>query len=176
DGDSSENLTDMIQMNADIVSGDSGGPLVDAAGKVIGMDTAGSESGASFSGQTGTTQGFAIPINTALQVAAQIETGQSSGSITVGPGPYIGIEVSADSTSTSGAEVEQVLPSTPAASVGLQEGDVIVSLNNTPVTSDGDLTTVLQTLRAGQTVEIEWIDGSGQEHNSSITLASGPPR
>ena len=48
DGGSSENLTGMIQMNADIVSGDSGGPLVNAAGKVIGMDTAGTETGASF--------------------------------------------------------------------------------------------------------------------------------
>jgi S1-C subfamily serine protease len=175
DGDTSENLTGMIQMNANIVSGDSGGPLVSAAGKVIGMDTAGTESGASFSGQSGSTQGFAIPINTALQVAQQIESGQSSGSINVGPGPYIGVEVQ-DTNSVSGAVVEQVEANTPAASAGLRAGDVIVSLNSTPITSSGDLSTALETLHAGATVQLGWLDSSGQQHTGSITLASGPPR
>ena len=175
DGGSSENLTGMIQMSADIVSGDSGGPLVSAAGKVIGMDTAGTSTGASFSGQSSTTQGFAIPINTALQVAQQIETGQSSGSINVGPGPYIGVEVET-TNSVSGAVVSQVEANTPAASAGLQNGDVIVSLNNTQITSSGDLSTALETLHAGATVQLGWLDSSGQQHTSSITLASGPPR
>jgi S1-C subfamily serine protease len=175
DGGSSENLTGMIQMNADIVSGDSGGPLVNAAGKVIGMDTAGTETGASFSGQSTTIQGFAIPINTALQVAQQIESGKSSGSINVGSGPYIGVEVE-DSAAASGALVSQVEPSTPAASAGLVAGDVIDSLNNTQVTSSGDLSTALETLHPGESVQLGWVDSSGQQHTSSITLASGPPR
>lgn len=175
DGGSSENLTGMIQMNADIVSGNSGGPLVNAAGKVIGMDTAGTETGASFSGQSTTIQGFAIPINTALQVAQQIESGKSSGSINVGSGPYIGVEVE-DSAAASGALVSQVEPSTPAASAGLVAGDVINSLNNTQVTSSGDLSTALETLHPGESVQLGWVDSSGQQHTSSITLASGPPR
>src|ERR1019366_4688998 len=153
DGGSSENLTGMIQMSADIVSGDSGGPLVSAAGKVIGMDTAGTQTGASFGVQGNTTQGFAIPINTALQVAQQIESGQSSGSINVGPGPYIGVEVET-TNSVSGAVVSQVEANTPAASAGLQNGDVIVSLNNTQITSSGDLSTALETLHAGATVQL----------------------
>jgi S1-C subfamily serine protease len=175
DGGTSENLTGMIQMNADIVSGDSGGPLVSAAGKVIGMDTAGTETGASFSGQSSTTQGFAIPINTALQVAQQIETGQSSGSINVGPGPYIGVKVQ-DPTTGAGALVDGVEANTPAASAGLQAGDVIVSINGTQLTSSGDLSTALETLHPGESVQIGWVDASGQQHTSSITLASGPPR
>jgi len=176
DGGSSESLTGMIQMNADIVSGDSGGPLVNAAGKVVGMDTAGTETGASFSGQSTTIQGFAIPINTALQVAQQIESGKSSGSINVGSGgPYIGVEVE-NSTAASGALVSQVEPSTPAASAGLVAGDVIVSLNSTQVTSSGDLSTALETLHPGDSVQLGWVDSSGQQHTSSITLASGPPR
>ena len=175
DGATSESLTGMIQMNADIVEGDSGGPLVSAAGKVIGMDTAGTETGASFSGQATTTQGFAIPIDTALQVAQQIETGQSSGSINVGGGPFIGVEVE-DSTGVSGALVEGVQANTPAASAGLQVGDVITSLGTTPVTSSGALSSALQSYHAGESVQLGWVDSSGQQHTSSITLGSGPPR
>ena len=174
DGDSSENLTGMIQMNADIVEGDSGGPLIDSAGKVIGMDTAGSQSSASFGGQT-TTQGFAVPINTAEQVAAQIETGHSSGSINVGGGPYLGILVEESST-LEGAAVEQVEPNTPAATAGLQAGDVITSVNGNPITDSGDLSSALEDLHPGDTIQLGWVDASGQTHTSSVTLASGPPR
>jgi S1-C subfamily serine protease len=173
DGGSSENLTGMIETNADIVSGDSGGPLVNAAGQVVGMDTAGSETGASFGGQTAATQGFAIPIDTALQVAQQIETGQSSGSINVGSGPYIGVGVENSTSTTSGALVDKVEAGTPAASAGLVAGDVITSLNNTQVTSSSDLSTALDTLHPGESVQLGWVDSSGQQHTSSITLASG---
>jgi S1-C subfamily serine protease len=172
DGGSSENLTGMIETNADIVSGDSGGPLVNAAGQVVGMDAAGSETGASFGGQTAATQGFAIPIDTALQVAQQIETGQSSGSINVGSGPLIGVDVE-NSASASGALVDKVVAGTPAASAGLVAGDVITSINNTQVTSSSYLSTALGTLHPGESVQLGWVDSSGQQHTSSITLASG---
>jgi len=173
DGGTSENLTGVIEMNANIVPGDSGGPLVNAAGKVIGIDTAGAQSGFSYNG-TSATQGFAIPINTAYQIAQQIASGHSSGSIEVGPGPFIGVSVGQGSG--LGAPVVGVEPNTPAAAAGLQAGDYIVSFNGTTITNSGDLSTALETLRPGQTVQLGWVDGSGQRHTASITLGSGPPR
>src|SRR6266851_481007 len=74
----SETLHGMLQTNAGIVSGDSGGPLVNAAGRVIGMDTAGND--VSFTQQQ-SAAGFAIPINTALSVARQIAARHASPTI-----------------------------------------------------------------------------------------------
>jgi S1-C subfamily serine protease len=86
----SETLHGMIATNANIVSGDSGGPLANAAGQVIGMDTAGSGEG--FSAQQSSV-GFAIPINTAWSVAQQIAAGQASSTITIGYPPFMGIYI-----------------------------------------------------------------------------------
>ena len=92
----SETLHGMLQTNAGIVSGDSGGPLVNAAGQVIGMDTAGNN--VSFTHQQ-SAAGFAIPINTALSVARQIAAGHASPTISIGYPPFIGIYVSQGNSS-----------------------------------------------------------------------------
>ncbi|HYA01473.1 MAG TPA: trypsin-like peptidase domain-containing protein [Candidatus Binatia bacterium] len=175
DGDISENLSGMIQIDADIVPGDSGGPLVNSSGQVIGMDTAGSSTGVRFGGQSGGTQGFAIPIDTAIQIARQIASGKSSGSIVIGGGPLIGVGVE-DATTTSGALVQSVVSGSPAAKAGIQTGDVITAFNGTQITSSADLATAIRDLRPGDTVQIGWIDASAGQHTASITLASGPPR
>ena len=86
----SETLHGMLQTDADIVSGDSGGPLVNAAGRVIGMDTAGNN--VRFPDQQAAA-GFAIPINTALSVAREIAAGHASSTISIGYPPFIGIYV-----------------------------------------------------------------------------------
>jgi S1-C subfamily serine protease len=86
----SETLHGMLQTDAGIVSGDSGGPLVNAAGQVIGMDTAGNN--VRFPDQQAAA-GFAIPINTALSVAREIAAGHASSTITIGYPPFIGIYV-----------------------------------------------------------------------------------
>ena len=87
----SETLRGMLQTDAGIVSGDSGGPLVNAAGQVIGMDTAGND--VSMPDQQQTAAGFAIPINTALSVAREIAAGHASSTISIGYPPFIGIYV-----------------------------------------------------------------------------------
>jgi S1-C subfamily serine protease len=100
----SETLHGMIQTNADIVAGDSGGPLANAAGQVIGMDTAGNE--VTTPGQQ-SASGFAIPINTAMAVASQITAGHASSTIVVGYPPFIGIYIGEGTNSSPTAQAQQ---------------------------------------------------------------------
>ena len=99
---STETLHGMIQTNADIVPGDSGGPLASSAG-VIGMDTAGNDSG----DQQGPAAGFAIPINTALSVARQIAAGHATALITVGYPPFLGIFIGSGSSSNPQTQAQE---------------------------------------------------------------------
>jgi S1-C subfamily serine protease len=92
--DSSEQLTELIETNADIQPGDSGGSLVDTSGDVLGIDTAAS-AGFSFqsSGQSSGNQGYAIPINEAITIAKEIEAGTSSSTVHIGATAFLGVEV-----------------------------------------------------------------------------------
>jgi S1-C subfamily serine protease len=181
DGQSSETLSGMIQIEANIQRGDSGGPLVNAAGKVIGIDTAGSANGDGFGTETSGTTGFAIPIDTALAIAAKIEAGDSGGNIHIGSGgPFIGVDVEdasgvPNSPTASGAYVDSVPANSPAASAGIVRGDVITSFNGATITSTGDISTALKSLHPGDTVQISWVDSSGQQHTGSLTLGTGAP-
>ena len=94
----SETLHGMIQTDANVVSGDSGGPLANAAGKVIGMDTAGS--GGNFPNAQ-SSDGYAIPIDTALSIARQIAAGQASSTIMLGYPAFMGIYIASGTTSAS---------------------------------------------------------------------------
>jgi S1-C subfamily serine protease len=96
-----ETLHGMIQTNADIVPGDSGGPLASSAG-VIGMDTAGSDGNLQQA-----SNGFAIPINTALSVARQIAAGHASSTITIGYPPFAGLFTGSGSDSSPQAQARQ---------------------------------------------------------------------
>ena len=185
DGDLSENLSGMIETDANIVPGDSGGPLVDSAGKVIGMDTAGSESSTRFGDQSASTDGFAIPINSALQIAEEIMSGKSSGSIVIGQyGPLIGVDVVDPSSVTtpplppvnSGAYVSGVQSGSPAAKTGIAVGDVITAVNGSPISDSADLSTALVNMKPGQTVQLTWVNSSGNQQSASITLGNGPPK
>ena len=87
----SEKLSGLIRTNADIQPGDSGGPLVNTAGQVIGLDTAASD-GYSFGfSQTPQSQGFAIPVDTAATLVAQIEDHDASATVHVGPTAFLGV-------------------------------------------------------------------------------------
>jgi S1-C subfamily serine protease len=172
----SEQLTGLIETNAGVVSGDSGGPLVGSSGRVLGMDTAAS---AGFRFQSAATQAFAIPINQALSIARRIESGQSSGTVHVGPTAFLGVEVSdasASGFSTSGANIAGVVPGGPADGAGLVDGDTIVSLNGQPIRSAQALTQQILSLHPGDRAQIGFVDQSGQQHAVGVTLGSGPPQ
>jgi S1-C subfamily serine protease len=166
---SSEQLTGLIQTTVPLQPGDSGGPLVNSQGQVIGVDTAAS-SGFQFS--QGGSQGFAIPVNRALDMAHQIMAGKSSSTIHIGPAALIGVRVR--DGSTSGAEVVTVEPGSPADGAGLVSGDVITDLAGQTVDSASTLTDLMQLHHPGDNIRIGWVDVSGQQHSATIQLVTGP--
>jgi S1-C subfamily serine protease len=173
-GANAETLTGLIQINAPIQPGDSGGPLVNSAGQVIGIDTAAQTSG--FRRRTTpSTIGFAIPINNALSIVHQIESGQPSPNIQSGQGPLLGVEVQDATGQTAGAMVASVQSGSPAASAGLVAGDVIVGLGGTTVDSAAALGTAIHSHHVGDRVQVSWVDQSGQQHSATVSLAAGPP-
>jgi len=92
-GVNSEQLTGLIETNADIQPGDSGGALVNSFGQVIGMNTAAS-SGTQFQSESGQSaaQAYAIPIDKAESIAKQIGAGQGSSTVHIGATAFLGIE------------------------------------------------------------------------------------
>ena len=141
------------------------------------MDTAAS-GGFRFSGSS---QGFAIPIAHALQIAGQIENGSASDTVHIGPTAMLGVGVQPDNSSSSagssgGAVIAQVVTGGPAAAAGLTAGDTIVALDGHAVGSASDLSDVVLQLKPGQPVSVDYVDGSGQNRSATVPLTAGPPQ
>jgi S1-C subfamily serine protease len=193
----SEQLSGLIETNAGIQPGDSGGPLVNSYGQIVGMDTAamtnyqfgGTGNGGGFGGFGGgsgnggstgssgasTTQGYAIPIDTALSVAKQIEAGQASSTVHIGTTAFIGIGIAPTNTeTTSGAEIEGAQSGTPAAKAGLVEGDVITAINGTTVTAGTQISEALIQRHPGDKITLTWTNTNGQSQTATLTLGTGP--
>ena len=144
-------LNDFIQTDAMIDRGSSGGPLVDLDGEVIGINSRGRGRGI----------GFTIPIDTALEVMAQLERG----GIERG---YLGITMQAldreladyfGIPATTGVVVNSVAGQSPAQRGGLEPGDIITHFNGTEVEAekDEDLGTLQRLVAAvapGEKVEV----------------------
>jgi len=148
----------------------------------------GSGSGSGAGGASGATVGYAIPIQSALSIARQIESGNASGNVSTGSRAILGVEVqdttnqggSSDqggfgSPSTSGVQISGVESGTPAASAGLTAGDVIVSIDNNTVSSTSDISAALAQHHPGDHVQVGWVDSSGQQQQATVTLVAGPP-
>lgn len=180
-----EDLTGMIEDNADIQAGDSGGSLVNAYGQIIGMDTA-AESGYSLGGQDGsssgsTTQGYAIPINKALSIVNEIEAGDGSSTIHIGATAFLGVGLSTQgsssefgSSSGSGVYIEDVESGTPAADAGITGGDTLTAVAGQTVTAESQVTSILVKYHPGDKISLSWTDQTGASHTATVTLATGP--
>ena len=168
-----QRLTGLIETNAELEPGDSGGPLFNAAHKVIGMNTAASV-GYVFRGSRGA-DGYAIPINTAVSLARQIEAGKSSATVHVGATAFLGVSVGADDMSGSGAVIASVVPEGAAAAAGLAAGDVITSIGGRAVSSSAGLRSALLLQKPGARVSVTYVDMTGTSGTVTVTLGSGPP-
>ena len=170
----SENLSGLIETNAAVRPGDSGGPLLNSSGQVIGMDTAASVS--NDVAQTTTNDGYAIPINNAISIVKQIESGNGSGTVHVGGTAFLGVESTANSYSGSGAVISAVVPGSAAEAAGLSPGDQILSVGGHTISSPDDLSQVVLTQKPGASISAVYLDQAGATQTTNLTLTSGPPR
>jgi S1-C subfamily serine protease len=169
----SEQLTGLIKTNAALEPGDSGGPLLNAAGRVIGMNTAGS---VGFYFQT-SHQGYAIPIDHAVSLVKLIVAGKGSSTVHIGSTAFLGVSVdTSGSPTTAGALISDVISGTPAEQAGLAAGDTITAVDGQPVTDYNSLAALLLQHHGGDTVTLQWIDETGASQSASLTTASGPPQ
>jgi len=171
-GRNAETLDGLIQVDANVLPGDSGGPLVDASGRVIGMDTA--ASARHFRFRAGASQGFAIPIDTALSVAQQIRRGNGSGGgapTPSAPTPLLGVVVR-DAGPDGGAMVASIAPGSAADAAGIVAGDVIVSFDGRDVQSAAGLRAAIRAHHPGDRVQVGWVEPSGQEQSTTVRLGS----
>ncbi|GGL24920.1 S1C family serine protease [Planomonospora parontospora] len=153
-----------IQTDAAINPGNSGGALVNSSGQVIGINTAIATNGGD--GSIGV--GFAIPINTARQVADQlIETGKVVHA-------FLGVGLADATGDTAGALVSQVTDGSPAAQAGLRQGDVITKINDTAVEDGDTVVGVVRGLKPGDRVTLVYLrDGRSQTVTATLVQKTG---
>lgn len=169
-GYNTETLSDMIQTDAAINSGNSGGPLVNAAGEVIGINTATSTSAENM--------GFAIPISSVKGMLAQlIETGKAertylgvyAAEITPEIAKAYNLPVNAGAYLYSSSTYTAIVKDSPAAKAGLKDKDIITKVNGVEVGKAGTLTDLIGEYKPGDTVQLTVIR-EGNEIAVNVTL------
>jgi len=163
----------VIQTDAAINPGNSGGALVDDQGKLIGINVAIASTGSSTSGQSGNIGvGFAIPSNVAKRIADEIiKTGKASHGLL---GALVTDQPFSKSSTVSfsvGALIKEVTAGGPAATAGLQAGDVVTKFNGKVILEAGDLTAAVRWEPAGAQSTLEFIR-DGKTQTLSVTLGS----
>ena len=170
-----QRLTGLIETSAKLEPGDSGGPLFDLGQKVIGMNTAATV-GYAFRGTRGT-DGYAVPINTAVAIAKQIVAGRASATVHVGETAFLGVSIGAQDSQGAGALVAGVVPGSAADAAGLAAGDLITRLDGRAVSSPATLRSAILRAKPGASVSVTYVDATtGTTQSATVTLTSGPPQ
>ncbi len=166
-------LPDVIQTSAAINPGNSGGALVDLAGNVIGIPTLGAlepqADGGGGSAAPGI--GFAIPSNLVTDIAGQLIA--HGGHVVNTHRAELGVRVVTVVSSggqPSGMGVVRVNPGGPAAAAGIQVGEVITAVNDTPVPRASELAQALANLDPGQSVRVSLTNPQGSPRTVMVTL------
>lgn len=171
-GSMSEKLTDMIQTDAAINSGNSGGPLVNAAGEVIGINTATSN--------TAENVGFAIPISSVKGMLKQLTEGGSAKRAYLG---VYGVDITSDvakeynlpvSSGTylySSSSYTSVINDGPAAKAGLKDKDIITAVNGVKIGAAGSLSSLIGEYKPGDTIQLT-VYRDGGEIAVNVTLGA----
>lgn len=151
-------LTGLLQTDAAINSGNSGGPLVNAAGQVIGINTA-------IAVQSNAQNiGFAIPIDRAKAIAERLVGGEVAA-----PVAFLGVTTTDNTAGTIGATIAEVTDESPAALAGLRAGDVIVAVEDETVSGAASLGRLVADHPPGSKVELT-IVRDGREQQLVATL------
>lgn len=161
---------DFLQTDAAVNPGNSGGPLVDTSGKIVGINTA--IVGDNYQGIS-----FAIPSSVVKKVYGRL---MSQGQIKRG---YLGIEPD-DMTdervkllgmeSLQGVFVKSVLRDSPAAAVGMQEGDVVLAWNGAACVSSAQMTSLISETPIGSAAKLT-VWRKGEELILEVTVGERPP-
>jgi putative serine protease PepD len=156
-------IDEVIQTDAPINPGNSGGPLLDARGRVVGVNSQIATGGAG-GGNVGI--GFAVPSNTVREVLPALIRGETI------QRPYLGVTTAPH---RDGAEVQEIVPGSPADSAGLEPGDVITEVDGREVRDPDDVADAIKGLEPGDDIQIE-AESSGVTQNFDVELEARPQR
>ncbi|MFD7642175.1 S1C family serine protease [Kitasatospora sp. NPDC059795] len=163
-------IGNMVQTSAAINPGNSGGALVNLSSQVIGINTL-TAVDPELGNSAAPGIGFAIPAVTVTSIANQLIT---SGKVTNSGRAALGVTVRPyfdTNFQPAGAVIVSVASGGPAASAGLQAGDVITKINDTAITSPSALTTALASLSPGDKVTVGY-QRDAQNQTADVTLGT----
>ncbi|MEQ1758146.1 MAG: Do family serine endopeptidase [Vicinamibacterales bacterium] len=158
----------VLQTDAAINPGNSGGPLLNVRGEVVGINTA-IYTDARQQGNIGI--GFAMPINTVLELLPQLRVGKiTRGRIGVAIGPIAQNAVQEFGLKDrNGAVVISVAPGSAAAKAGMEPGDVVTSFNGKAIKNRDELVAMVVATKPGTTVPVRVVRDR-QERTLNVTV------